>query len=105
MSPGKLAAQVSHASVASLLTTGTMMRCSDEALDWVEGGMTKVVVQVSDEETLLAIYNKAKKAGLPCSLICDEGRTELPPHTYTCCGIGPADPKAINKITGSLKLY
>lgn len=73
--------------------------------DWINGLFTKVCVSVDSEQELLEIYNKAKEAGLLCSLITDAGLTEfngIP--TNTCCAIGPDWSEEIDKITGHLKL-
>jgi PTH2 family peptidyl-tRNA hydrolase len=78
----------------------------DEAtLAWLRGIFTKVCVQVSSEQELVEIYERAKSAGIPCALIEDQGLTEF--HgvvTKTCCAIGPAWPEKIDPITGHLKL-
>lgn len=100
MSPGKLAAQVAHASISAYRDAR-----ADAIHEWVCTGMTKIVLQVSDEQSLLNLQKAAIKAKLPNGLVCDEGRTELKPNTYTCLGIGPANEKDIDKLTGSLKLY
>jgi peptidyl-tRNA hydrolase, PTH2 family len=72
--------------------------------DWLEGSFTKVCVSVNSEQELLAIYEAAIKAGLPCSLIKDAGHTEFKEPTLTCCAIGPAYSGEIDKITGALSL-
>lgn len=78
----------------------------DSALDkWISEKFTKIVVSVNSEQELLDIYNKAKEAGLYCSLIQDAGDTEF--HsipTLTCCAIGPAYSEELDPITGHLKL-
>lgn len=76
-----------------------------EALLWILGSFTKVVVSVNSEEELLALYEKAKAAGLTTSLIQDSGRTEF--HnvlTYTCVGIGPNYIDKVDSITRDLPL-
>lgn len=80
-------------------------KIGDEVHEWIEGKFTKICVRATSEEELLEVYNKAKDAGLPCSLIRDAGDTEF--HgvpTHTCCAIGPAHEDRINPITGDLKL-
>lgn len=99
ISPGKLAAQVAHASVDSLLKTH-----KDDIKKWREEGMKKVVLSVLDEEELLDFKKKAEDAGLVCALITDAGHTELTPGTTTCLGIGPDKEEKIDKITGKLKM-
>lgn len=78
---------------------------TSEMVEWIDGIFTKICVRVDSEEQLMEIYNKAKEAGLPCSLIEDNGLTEFNGvKTKTCCGIGPANAEDIDKITGELKL-
>ena len=119
---GKIAAQVAHASLGSLLTLfnksdhgndyGHKFEWwvdfrSDSYLDkWLNGLFTKICVYVEDEAELLEVYEKAKAAGLPCKLITDAGNTEF--HgvpTNTCVGIGPYWSEDIDKITGDLNLF
>lgn len=120
---GKIAAQCAHASLACILDMMSESRWSDDdnnpmpvtrqlryeqnsALDqWFTKKFAKIVVYVNNEQELLDIYNKAKTAGLPASLIQDVGDTEF--HgvpTYTTVGIGPAESEKIDAITGHLKL-
>lgn len=100
MSAGKLAAQAAHASI------GAYDHADKEHIDiWKREGVTKVVLSVSSEAKLLAIYKQAVAAYLPCVIIADEGRTEVDPGSITGVGIGPALAKDIDKITGSLKLW
>ncbi len=73
--------------------------------EWTRGRFTKVCVSVDSEEALLAVYEKAKEADLPCALIEDAGLTEFKGvPTKTCCAIGPAAPDDLDPITGELKL-
>ena len=61
---------------------------------------------VKSEEELLSIFEEAKSAGLESNIITDAGRTEFDGEpTKTAVSIGPNDAKAIDKITGDLKLY
>jgi len=95
---GKLAAQVAHASVASLLSSG-------EALQkWLDVGMPKVVLTGPSEDDVVALYEKAIAAKLPAYLIRDAGKTVVAAGTITCVGIGPATSEEIDQITGHLKL-
>jgi len=71
---------------------------------WIEGSFVKIVVGGTLSEVVES-YEKAKVAGIPCSLIEDKGLTEFGGEiTITCCGIGPDDPEKIDKITGHLSL-
>ena len=96
---GKLAAQVSHASVDAMLKT------SKRIIDaWREQGMGKIVLKVKDEAELRKYMQQANQAGLITALITDAGKTVLAPGTVTCLGIGPDETHLIDKITGHLKM-
>lgn len=96
---GKLAAQVAHAAVASLLEAS-----GENQLKWFEVGMPKIVLEVPDETSLLQLYEAAQNAHLPTYLVRDAGRTVVPEGTITCLGIGPAPSEEIDAITGKLAL-
>ena len=97
--PGKLAAQVAHAAVAACLSTPLEIREK-----WIEEGMPKIVLSVSDEETLLQLFDAAQRNLLPTSLVRDAGKTVLPAGTLTCLGIGPAPNASVDSLTGNLAL-
>ena len=117
MRRGKEIAQGAHASMAvffnmmEMQKNGRKYECSfthsSEAMhEWMTKGFTKITVKVDSEAELLETYNKAKAAGLPCSLIRDAGKTEFNgTPTLTAVAIGPAGSTEIDKITGDLKLY
>ena len=120
MRKGKIAAQAAHASMGILLnmceeTEDPYFKINffrfgverDSAFHkWLTGRFTKICVYVDCESDLLDIYQKAHQAKLPCSLIRDAGLTEFGGvPTYTCVGIGPAEPEKIDQITGHLPLY
>lgn len=99
MSPGKLSAQVAHASLSS---AGAADKKTLAA--WEAEGSKKVVLKVSGMNGLHDLKVKAKDLGLPCFLVRDAGHTQLEPGTVTCLGIGPAKEIEIDKITKDLKL-
>lgn len=125
MTRGKEIAQGAHASMAIFFDmmrkqnggqdidtkSGNKYHCEFEHTsqamhEWMQNGFTKVTLQVDSEKQLIEIYNKAKAAGLPCSLITDAGKTMFGGvPTKTTVGIGPATSSEIDKITGDLKLY
>ena len=72
---------------------------------WMDGNYAKICVGVNSELELLGVYQKAKEAGIPCSLIQDAGLTEFGGvPTYTAVAIGPHKVEEIDKITGTLSL-
>lgn len=94
---GKMAAQVAHASVETVLKSdkGDIQR-------WRAEGMKKIVLKVQDEKEMLRYNQQAKDAGLVTCVITDAGHTIVEPGTRTCCGIGPDKAKDIDAITGDL---
>jgi peptidyl-tRNA hydrolase, PTH2 family len=97
--PGKLAAQVAHASVGAFLATDP-----EAQQRWLEEGMPKVVLKGEDEAHLAQLESLAEAKNIPCRLIRDAGRTVLPAGTTTCLGLGPAPDEEIDLLTGELKL-
>jgi PTH2 family peptidyl-tRNA hydrolase len=72
--------------------------------NWINGIFKKVVVGATNNE-LINAYNKAKKNGIPCSLIEDKGLTEFGGDiTITAAAIGPDHSDIVDNITGHLKL-
>jgi len=97
MGKGKIAAQAAHAAIAA----------SDKSKyrqEWLDCGQKKTVVKVAGEKELMAIWQRARKAGLPTAIIEDAGHTQVEPGTKTAIGIGPAPEDDIDVITGELKL-
>ena len=99
MGKGKAATQVAHASVGAFIRA----KGKDREL-WLRDGMKKIVLRASSEKELEMIYRKAASMKLPSDLVSDAGRTQLEPGTKTAVGIGPAEDKVIDKITGKMKL-
>jgi PTH2 family peptidyl-tRNA hydrolase len=129
MRKGKMIAQGAHASMAVILnmlewsdlgqehgsdfkgvyecsTSFDSANLSDLAVfSWLREKFAKISLYVNSEEELLELYEKAKAAKLPCSLIQDAGRTEFKGvPTYTAIAIGPCWPSEVDPITGHLKL-
>lgn len=117
MSAGKLAAQVSHASLGCLTNLMTKEINEKEikyildvsnniSLDkWLSHRFTKVVLYVKSEEALLNLKTKADKNNINNCLIKDVGFTEFTEPTYTCIGLGPDFPINLNKITKKLQVF
>ena len=96
---GKLAAQVAHASVESFLKAP-----QEDQKKWCDEQQKKIVLKVKGEKDLIDIFERAKRARLPCTLVQDAGLTQIPPGTKTAVGIGPAEEEKIDRITGELPL-
>jgi len=115
MRKGKCVAQGAHASLKVFFDLmsphddGSMVidndYISDAMREWMEGSFTKICVSVNSEAELLEVYNKAKTANIPCSLIQDAGLTEFGGvPTYTAVAVGPDYEDKVNEITGKLPL-
>lgn len=99
MPKGKMAAQVSHASVDA-----TLKSKSGIVNEWRNYGAKKIILNVTDEKELLNYMKIAQNQGIVTSLIKDAGHTVLEKGTVTCLGIGPDKEDLIDKITGKLKM-
>jgi len=99
ISSGKLCVQCCHASI------GAYKKCSKKIVKrWENQGAKKVILKIKDKEELIKIQKKAEKLKIPNFLVVDAGLTEFSKPTITALGIGPADDKRIDRITGKLKL-
>lgn len=135
MSPGKLAAQVSHGSMAFLtwMVRNNIEKWTIEEeciksvhykvkfwLDkdlyeqWINGAFTKVVCEARNKNNLLRAVEIAKSLGLQEGvhyfLIRDNCLTELEPEdedgrTLTCIGFAPMDNKIVEQISKKFQLY
>lgn len=128
LSPGKLAAQVSHASMAFFSTfikenadiDGHIDAWIDESIlhNWINGSFTKVVLRAKNKNQLLKAKTMAEEMGMvedkDFFLIKDNCYTELEPeefdengmgHTLTCIGFKPMDEEIIDKISKKYQLY
>lgn len=102
MSTGKKVAQGAHASVIAVEYARKYTPAIHQA--WGKEGQKKIALKVTTESDLLQIYQEAKDAGLPCSLIQDAGLTQLEPGSKTAVAIGPAKSDQVDRITSKLKL-
>lgn len=105
---GKYTSQAAHASLTAVMENFIVDGVFDPKglEEWFKvSGQAKITVYVQTEEELLAVYAAGKAAGLPTSLILDNGHTEFGSvPTYTAVAIGPALSEDIDKITGHLPL-
>ena len=72
--------------------------------NWFNEGQKKVTVQVSTIEELTNIFQKEQNIGLPCALVKESKKGDLPKETITALGIGPAPNSKIDPLTSNLKL-
>jgi len=131
MSPGKLAAQVAHASMAFLTTrirenaelmesdamgwyTSKIVFSRNLYEQWINGSFTKCVLQACNKDQLLKAKTMAEehglKEGVDFFLIRDNCCTELSPEdedgrTLTCIGFRPMDENVIDQIGKQFHLY
>lgn len=92
MTAGKLAAQAGHAFLDTFeLCRAEFAPRAEEYRNGQHG--TKVVLGAKNLAALHSIYDEARAAGLPCTLITDEGHVLLPHFDgspiITAVGIGP----------------
>jgi PTH2 family peptidyl-tRNA hydrolase len=102
MGKGKLAAQASHASIASYNIV--RRRYPNIADSWEHEGQKKIVLKVESEAQLLEYLELVKEAEIPAEVIRDAGHTQVEPGTITCFGAGPWKEDDIDRILGKLKL-
>lgn len=100
MKRGKIAAQASHASVSAFLKA--QIKDPIAVKNWLPF-QKKIVLKVNSEKEILMLFESLKDI-LPCALIKDAGRTQIPPGSITALGIGPGPESEIDKYTKNLKL-
>ena len=127
MSPGKMSAQVSHASMA-FLSNWIKNNCNNYHVDadidkdifdgWINGIFTKVVLEAKNKNQLLKAIDKAKELGMvegkDYFIIKDNCLTELEPEevdengvgrTITCIGFKPMKNEVIDQIGKKYQIY
>ena len=113
MRKGKIASQVAHASMWTILRYGNFLddgsfnlNIDDEhILHWLTYSFTRVVLACDSEEELLSLKDQAVKSEITFSLVKDNGTTVFNGEkTFTALAIGHEDVGLIDRITGHLKL-
>ncbi len=106
MGKGKMVAQGAHASLLAVLPSiwhkvheNPNPTHSLWLSDWLNSDYHKIVLKVPNEEVLQNIYSHALKKRLPCTIIKDNGLTQIPSGTYTAIAIGPAPDELIDEVT------
>ena len=128
MSPGKMSAQVSHASMAFLShwirnnidsDYNVNAKFDSDIYDkWIKGIFTKVVLEAKNKNQLLKAIDKAKELGMvegkDYFIIKDNCLTELEPEeidengigrTITCIGFKPMKNEVIDQIGKKYQVY
>ena len=133
MSAGKLAAQVSHASMAFLsykIKNGGCKKCSEDYYridfyldkevyeNWFNGSFTKVICEAKNRNRLMKVVEAAEelglKEGVDFFLIKDNCYTELTPEevdengvgrTLTCIGFRPLPDDLAETLSRKYQLY
>lgn len=102
MSPGKIAAQCSHAALGAQRVM--MERDLATCQRWEMTGEAIIVLRVDSGEHLQQLLALADSKGLSTHSVCDAGRTEVESGTTTVGAIGPAFVSKIDEVTGKLML-
>ncbi|MCQ2070847.1 MAG: peptidyl-tRNA hydrolase Pth2 [archaeon] len=102
MSKGKSAAQACHAAVSC--SFAAKKKVPSKFAAWDGNGAKISVLKVDGERDLFEFKAIAEAQGMVCSIVCDAGRTEVEPGSYTCLAIGPEKQADLDKITGDLKM-
>ena len=102
MGKGKIAAQACHASFAAI--ENAQKRWNDWFIRWLRNGQPIIVVKAESKEEIDDIIRRAKRKKIPCGVVKDAGRTQVPSGTKTAIAIGPGPQKEVDELTGTLKL-
>ena len=104
MGIGKVAAQVSHATLGAYKSARRSAGGDQTLATWEAGGEATIVLKVDDHEQLEQCLQLAEAKGLVTHRVSDAGRTEVAPGTVTVGAIGPGTVTSIDTITGQLSL-
>jgi PTH2 family peptidyl-tRNA hydrolase len=99
MSTRKLAVQACHTSVAAVLCAD-----ADVLRRWDADGQPKNFSGVDSLPELEILKTQCEAMDTIHALIAGAGRTELALGTVTALAIGPAEDKAVDRITGAIPL-
>ena len=102
MGVGKIAAQVSHATLGAYRDACT--RNSDAVRAWSECGEPTIVLQVGSLAELDALLAAARARGLVAHSVSDAGRTEVEAGTKTVGCVGPGRVSEVDAVCRHLSL-
>ncbi|KAL4268016.1 peptidyl-tRNA hydrolase [Pleurotus pulmonarius] len=103
MTPGKVAAQCGHATLACY--KALVKKNPQLVKHWERTGQAKIALKAKSEDQLLELEAIAKSLNLCARSIQDAGHTQVDPGTRTVLAIGPAPVELINQVTGKLRLF
>eukprot|EP00741_Cyanophora_paradoxa_P007893 tig00001224_g7636.t1 len=103
MTSGKIAAQCSHATLGAY-KKGIKRGRANEIQSWEWSGQPKIAVRVQNEKEMLELERRARQAGIDTYIVCDAGRTQIKAGSRTVLAVGPAPKRAVDAVTGHLKL-
>lgn len=105
MGPGKMAAQVGHATLGLYrhVQEGKDERACAEMKQWEETGPRKVVVRGNNAQHLLALKKKSFELRIPNVMVHDAGRTQVEPGSLTVLALFGRS-SLLDKVTGKLRL-
>ncbi|KAF9459478.1 peptidyl-tRNA hydrolase PTH2-domain-containing protein [Collybia nuda] len=102
MTPGKIAAQCGHATLACYKALAK--KNLKLVQHWEHTGQAKIALRATSEDQLIELEAIAKSLNLCARSIQDLGRTQVAEGSRTVLGIGPAPINLINEVTGKLRL-
>lgn len=100
MSPGKLAAQCSHAAIKAYLLSDTLMQKK-----WDEGSFTKIILGAKNKEQLSLARGRLLIHNINSFTVVDEGRTEIEPGQETALGVEILDKDKVAPLLRDFSLY
>lgn len=104
MGTGKVGAQVGHAAVGLFrVLMSDEFRYGRMLCAWEDSGETKICLKGKNTQELLDLEKSAQEKDLPCYLVEDAGRTQVPAGSLTVLSIfGKVED--VNSVTGKLRL-
>lgn len=105
MGPGKMAAQVGHATLHLFrhVQEGKDEKACAEMKQWEETGGKKVVVRGNNAQHLLALKKRSYELRIPNVMVHDAGRTQVEPGSLTVLALFGRS-SLLDKVTGKLRL-
>jgi PTH2 family peptidyl-tRNA hydrolase len=114
MRPGKVAAQVSHASlkvfVDRFYPSGNepnfrALWLTDDMAEWLDGAFAKIALKCENADRIFEAAKIAEELCIPFSIIHDNGITQVEPGSLTAAAIGPFDTEnpQYQRMTENLK--